>query len=111
MNKITLTLASVMLGFSLSACGSEPTPEPEPETTMDDNFVDVVRDDAPYFRESASDDIVGLGNAVCESFDAGITFEQVSVTLIESGASGHDAGVFTAMAVAYLCPDHMDDLP
>lgn len=119
--KIALAFVSIMLAFSFAGCGATESENPTETVTVtatpsptdsdtssvsDEEFADIVRENATTYSTSPTDDIVMLANTICDAFDSGMPFEDLGETLIDSGATPYDAGFVIGASVAYACPEH-----
>lgn len=85
---------------------AEPELPAEPDVSMDEEFAELIRTEASYFRNDPSEDIIALAEIICDSFDRGMQFEEIGMLIIESGAPAFDAGFVIGASVAYLCPEY-----
>ena len=100
----------------LAACGSKspgaaavPTPStsrPAPGPTAFLAFAHTLNFGTKDFASAPDDNLLSLGNSVCEGLTNGLTFAKVTQGLIESDAhpSTAEAEMFGRSAVANLCP-------
>ena len=72
----------------------------------DDVYVRYIRESVPVDPLAKDQDIVNLGNNVCYAFDAGMSFNDVAVTLIDSGFNAGNAGRIIGASVGAFCPEH-----
>lgn len=90
----------IAAGLLLAGCGADSS----------ERYVESVRQNIDKSSaEVASDDLLlELGNATCEQFDLGASFDSVASTYILNGVDAQDAGIIIASSVVYLCPEHQD---
>lgn len=74
----------------------------------DDVYVRYIRESVPVDPLSKDQDIVNLGNNVCYAFDAGMSFGDVAVTLLDSGFNPDNAGKIIGASVGAFCPEHKE---
>lgn len=103
--KRTATAVSAVLLLALTGCGS-PSP--------DQAFVSTVRESVtvPAVSEASDEDIVLLGNTVCDTFE-NVGFEDGLPMFIENakgyGLTAKDAGAISGAAVGAYCPEFSDE--
>lgn len=74
-------------------------------------FLQVIQDSAPaLFDATTNEKLLGIGNAICDSLDAGATFDEILNVAFEAGLTGKNAGALVAASVIGLCPEYTDEM-
>lgn len=106
---------TIVMAFSFIACGGsedEPTNTvtvtagPEVPQDKEDMFLTILRDGTDFFDDVPDNEILDLGYAVCEAWDAGVTFKDIAVAAVDSGIPAGDAGYLVGAATKAFCPQH-----
>lgn len=74
------------------------------DAEMDGLYLDVLAEGGVTFTSDAA--AIEAGHAVCDSFDAGLTFEDIVTVGINSGSDAGDVGYTVGVAVGAYCPEH-----
>lgn len=85
---------------------SEPSAPETAETFGDEDYADVIRQEAPSLSGLDTATLIENAELVCISFDTGATFEDIGMIFLDSGFTPQEAGVLIGGAVAYKCPEH-----
>lgn len=111
-----IALMFVPMAVALGGCSSDtpPTsapapvvqqsPQPAPQVSNDEQFLAAVRSQAPAFYSVSDDQLISLGNKICEGLVAGIPIQQILQTGINSGLSSNEVAAVAAGAVVFYCP-------
>lgn len=116
MKRTALALGTLVLAFSLSACGSD-----KPDTVVvhdsapvvetvpaGQQFVDGIHSVTHEFDGVPDEDLVAAGRETCSNIGTeGMDSAAVSLLTTE-GASTEQAGVMLAASVRFLCPQYTD---
>lgn len=114
-NKLIL---APLFALVLAGCGKEtirevlvttpPTNAPAVEANKYDLYLESLYDGAAQARSWTESDLLELGSAVCEVFDAGGTFDGLIEVFIQNSDGAYDDEFYaalTASAVTFLCPE------
>lgn len=125
--KITHALAGIALTLTLAGCASEPEPEVDESSlvdvtepmddesdlgetdseTMDTVYLTVLRSEHPSdFVPVADADLIEIGHMICDQFDMGTSFEEVTSAAMQSGYDPGTAGFLIGSAITAYCPEH-----
>lgn len=94
--------------FLLAGCSSTKS---EPVTITPSNnqiFLSKIHHNTNYFDKWSVDRTVNLAHTICQAFDHGGTFDDVSSIFLNKGVSPHDAGYFIGASIGVYCPKHID---
>lgn len=107
-----------LFALILAGCGKEtirevlvttpPTEAPAVESNKYDQYLDSLYNGAAQARSWTESDLLELGSAVCEVFDAGGTFDGLIEVFIQNSNGAYDDEFYaavTAGAVTFLCPE------
>lgn len=90
----------------------KPTPTPEPTVDVDLAFETVLRNEGLIPRLGDVDDAKALAKEICTAFDAGQSWSQIGLTMVnDAGADPADVGYLLGASVAGYCPEYKDKLP
>lgn len=79
-------------------------------TSGESGYLETLRTDTPTLTETFTDDeLMQLGEAVCEALDAGMSGHRAAGSLETSGLSIAEAGTVVLAASGNLCPEHAVD--
>lgn len=84
--------------FGLSACGSEPAPNPNKA------YLKQVRSDFPVLDEASNTNLLGMGHAVCRALNDGASIYDIFNTLDSIGMPPKMGGEIAGAAVRHFCP-------
>lgn len=123
--KLIMIVAATCVTMGMSAC-SPPEPDPSPvseyaeesptestddaQTESEKVFVEVLREEMGSNLSPNDQDLINLGEAVCESFDEGVGLYESAEAVQEGGFSEYDSGFIVGAAVYSFCPEHMDKI-
>lgn len=122
MKRIAISLmAATFMIVSMSACEKE-EPQSQPVSSYTESsptedtdleadeqlFVDALRDEFGDEISPDDDDLVELGDAVCESLDAGYGIYATAYEVGKGGFNEYDSGFIVGAAIGSLCTEHMD---
>ena len=129
MKKFTAAFAAAITAVALSACSKDspestptvtvtsapqetvpggPPPPPMSSDSEEEIFIDVVRGEIDYLGGS-DQDLINLGYEICESFDYGESFSDVTIVIMDNaGVAPYDAGFIIGASVGAFCPEHED---
>jgi len=117
-SKILIGVASLAI---LSGCGKEtirevlvttpPVNAPSAEANKYDLYLESLYNGAAQSRSYSESELLELGSAVCEVFDAGGTFDGLIEVFTQNSDGAYDDEFYaalTASAVTFLCPEWAD---
>lgn len=117
-NKLIL---APLFALVLAGCGKEtirevlvttpPTNAPAVEGNKYDLYLESLYNGAAQARSWSESELLELGTAVCEVFDAGGTFDGLIEVFIQNSDGAYDNEFYaalTASAVTFLCPEWAD---
>lgn len=125
--KLITIVAATCVTMGMSACSPpEPDPDPSPvseyteesptestddaQTESEKMFVEVLREEMGSNLSPNDQDLINLGEAVCESFDEGLGLYESAEAVQEGGFSEYDSGFIIGAAVYSLCTEHLDEI-
>lgn len=114
-------ILSILAVLALAGCApSEPetttdrppavevdTPYNLDESAIDELHLANVRDLAPELEAVPDANLIALGHAICEAFDAGASFDDVALIALGSGFSTQTGGTIIGSSVAAYCDEHL----
>jgi hypothetical protein len=96
MRKLVVAVAVIALG--LTGCAASPS-----------GYIDAIRGDHPALLDAyTEDELVSLGNDVCDALEGGMSGHRAAGALEISGIPLADAGTIVLTASDHLCPQYAD---
>jgi hypothetical protein len=93
------------VGAPVPVVSSDAGPYGLPQSTVESVFLSAVHDAG---LGDAGSDAAALAHArrICQAFDGGARFEDLTEAIVSGGATYVEAGSFIGLATAAFCPDH-----
>lgn len=116
---LVIIIIAMMFGGSKSPDSTTPapvsspiiteSPDKVPSVTVEDEFLYAIAiSDEDFYLQYADSDLIDLGWVICESLDAGISFDEIILTAVDSGIDSYGIGTVIGAAVSNLCTQHYD---
>lgn len=84
-------------------------PTKEPSVTAEDEFLyAIAMSDEEFYMTYTDADLIELGWVICESLDAGITFDEIVLAGVDNGVDAYGIGTVIGASVSNLCTRHYD---
>lgn len=95
---------TVLAALALTGCGSDGPSQAEMERAL----VEVINEEIPETVSVPDQDIIDLGESICDRLDAGENILSVAYSGVEAGFEPRQAGFIVGASVGALCPEHED---
>lgn len=103
---------TVLAALALTGCGSD---SDSPSNSFDrlggsneQALVEAIQDEIPQTRSVPDNDIIDLGESICDGLDVGQPILEVLQNGVAAGFTPYEAGFITGASIAALCPEHED---
>jgi hypothetical protein len=123
--KVRLIIGGLVIVIIVMMFGGEkspdsttaPTPNPivteqptkVPSVTAEDEYLYAIKmSDNEFYMTYDDADLIELGWVICESLDAGITFDDIVLAGVDSGLDPSGIGTAIGAAVSNFCTRHYD---